>query len=288
MRRLVLLSVLLAGAASSGSPQQIRPPVAGGGVVGSTVGPPQIYGEPEQVPLDRLSTHLADLERRCVRTRGLLDKTKDGWYRLVDSVDAVLLIPVNDLDPRDVDRLVGMPVEIVGVAREIPERQGTCLHAMQIVPDSVCLDWNLPALPDHAGHLDWPRNSVTFWSVSDARPLDRRPGAGSGLDLSDVVHQPDRFKGKTVTVVGQFRGANLFGDLEAATRQDASDWVIADGGAAIWVTGKAPRGSGWGLSPDSRSDGRWWVAVTGEVQRRGGAVYIRAKSLALVKPTTPE
>jgi hypothetical protein len=282
MRRLVLFSALVAGAAGPGvSPAQVSLPP--GSRVPNAVAYPELYGDPFQVPLDRLSSHLAELERRCVRTRGQLDRTREGWFRLTDSVDAVLLIPVEDLDPNEVSRLGGLPVEIIGVARELPERQGTCSLRGQQVPESVCRDWTLPALPDRAGHVDWPRNSVTFWSIADARPLERtRPGSGA-LELAAVLQEPERFKGKAVTVVGQFRGANLFGDLPVSTRQDPSDWVIADGGAAVWVTGKAPRGSGWGLSPDSRSDARWWIEVTGEVQRRGGAVFIRARRLALVR-----
>jgi hypothetical protein len=291
MRRLafVLTLVLVAAVAGSGRSQQLRPPMtAGGSTSAPGIGFAQIYGEPMQVSLDRLSTHLADLERKAVRTRGLLDKTNDGWFRLHESVDEVLLIPVDHLDRNDVNTLFGMPVELAGLAREIPERQGTCIFRFQSVPDSVCKDWNLPALPDHAGHPEWPQNSVTFWSIIDARPLERPNASGSAIDLADILHSPERFKGKTVSVVGRFRGANLFGDLPTASRVDPSDWVVSDGDVAVWVTGKAPRGSGFSLSLESRADSRWWMEVTGEVQQTGDVVRIRAKRLTLVRQAREE
>ena len=57
-----------------------------------------------------------------------------------------------------------------------------------------------------------------------------------------------------VTVRGQFRGENLFGDLPSASRRRSADWVIKDDVFAVWVTGKKPKGPGWSLDagPEAR------------------------------------
>ena len=95
-------------------------------------------------------------------------------------------------------------------------------------------------------------------------------------------------------VRGQFRGRNLFEDLPGESRRGSSDWVIQDQGVAVWVTGKAPKGDGWSLDLDRRSESVRWVEVEGEVSARDGVVYVKAKSVSLVagpvaaaKPTVP-
>jgi hypothetical protein len=199
---------------------------------------------------------------------------------LRDGIDAVLLVAVPELSESDMFQFIGTRVEVIGLAREVPNELNNC--ALPGQPPVDCEDWNLPLLPAREGRLDMPRNSVTFWAYSDATPL-RKPGeAGtqSGV-LGAIVSNPGRFDGETVTVIGQYRGANLFGDLPEATRRKDSDWVIAIGEHALWITGKKPQGKGWRLSLDERSDARWWIEVTGEVEIKNETPYMKAKSLVL-------
>jgi hypothetical protein len=162
----------------------------------------------------------------------------------------------------------------------------------RVVPESVCKDWMLPALPSRGSRTDWPLNSVTFWSLGDATPLKGAGGRGAGAAVtpSAILEAPERRGNAAVTVIGRFRGANLFGDLPETTRREASDWVIADDGAALWVTGKAPRGRGWNLALDSKDESRWWIEVTGRLEVRGGVAYLRARELTLRRspPSTSE
>jgi hypothetical protein len=85
-----------------------------------------------------------------------------------------------------------------------------------------------------------------------------------------------------VTVKGVFRGANLFEDLPAESRRDESDWVLQDGPFSIWVTGKAPKGKGFSLDLQSRSDCRYRLEATGKVSTANGFIYLRASSLQLL------
>jgi hypothetical protein len=123
-----------------------------------------------------------------------------------------------------------------------------------------------------------------FWFWTYARGLEKpsRAGRAGTLALEDLVARPDRLAGETVKVVGQFRGRNLFGDLEGTAEPDG--WVIKDGAFAVWVVGKRPKGSGWSLDPRSRSDSARWVQVTGTLDRKGKVTRLKAIEVALIAP----
>jgi hypothetical protein len=122
-----------------------------------------------------------------------------------------------------------------------------------------------------------------FWAYARGPEKPSRAGRAGLLALEDLVARPDRLAGETVKVVGQFRGRNLFGDLEGTGAPD-DGWVIKDGAFAVWVVGKKPKGSGWSLDPTSRSDSARWVQVTGTLDRKGSVTRLKATELALVPP----
>ena len=139
---------------------------------------------------------------------------------------------------------------------------------------------------DKAGFLTW---SFEVMPESAKRAKD---GRESGLRA--LVASAGAADKQLVRVRGQFRGRNLFEDLPGESRRGSSDWVIQDQGVAVWVTGKAPKGDGWSLDLDRRSESVRWVEVEGEVSARDGVVYVKAKSVSLVagpvaaaKPTVP-
>jgi len=103
-----------------------------------------------------------------------------------------------------------------------------------------------------------------------------------GPTLETFVMDPKAAAGRSVTVRGTFRGANLFEDLPPDTRRHPSDWVMKDGPFSIWVTGRAPAGDGFSLDPTSRPDCNWRVEVKGKVETAAGYVYLRARSVVLV------
>ncbi|HEY6554699.1 MAG TPA: hypothetical protein VI669_15180 [Vicinamibacteria bacterium] len=125
-----------------------------------------------------------------------------------------------------------------------------------------------------------------FWAYSVGPTKTSRAGDRAGLlAVEDLVARPDRLAGEIVKVVGQFRGKNLFGDLDEDGPEDG--WVIKDGAFAVWVVGKKPKGTGWSLDPASKGDTRRWVQVTGKLDRKGNVTRLKALEVALVSPPAP-
>ncbi|MBI2187164.1 MAG: Ig-like domain-containing protein [Acidobacteria bacterium] len=98
--------------------------------------------------------------------------------------------------------------------------------------------------------------------------------------------QPWRFEGQKVTVVGQFRGRNLFGDLPSAPGKSRWDFVLRSADAAVWVTDLQPRGRGFVLSVDARVDTGRWLRVSGTVALERGLVTVAGNTLAEAEPDT--
>lgn len=135
-----------------------------------------------------------------------------------------------------------------------------------------------------------------------AREADRWPKPGEELLLSisgvtttplattpsvrALTLQPWRFEGREVTLVGQFRGRNLFGDLPNAPGRSRYDFVLRSADAAVWVTLIRPRGRGFDLNVDARVDTGRWLQVTGVVVRDRGLVSVEGTAISVT--TAPE
>jgi hypothetical protein len=128
-----------------------------------------------------------------------------------------------------------------------------------------------------------PCYAFRVWSVQLYDESDARRPSGQGSSLEVLVRGPDAAAGRSITVQGTFRGANLFEDLPPESRRNPADWVLKDGPFSIWVTGRLPKGDGFSLDPRSRSDCRWRLEVTGKVETAARYVYLRAKSVTLVR-----
>lgn len=102
--------------------------------------------------------------------------------------------------------------------------------------------------------------------------------------LRALALQPWRFEGQTVTIVGQFRGRNLFGDLPSAPGKSRWDFVLRSADAAVWVTDLQPRGRGFVLSVDARVDTGRWLQVSGTAALTRGLPTIAGLSLAEAEP----
>lgn len=112
---------------------------------------------------------------------------------------------------------------------------------------------------------------------------------GAPLSVRVLALEPWRFDGQSVTLTGQFRGRNLFGDLPGAPRKSQYDFVLKNGDAFVWVVGMRPRGRGFDLNVDARIDTDEWVEVTGIARRTGGLVTIEASRMTISKePATTE
>jgi hypothetical protein len=137
------------------------------------------------------------------------------------------------------------------------------------------------------GDASCPCYAFRAWSIMLYNEFKHgRPLRGSRLEA--LVRDPLAAAGRSITVEGTFRGANLFEDLPPETRRGPADWVLNDGPFSIWVTGRLPKGDGFSLDPRSLSDCRWRLEVRGKVETRARYIYLRAKSVALVRRETRE
>ena len=130
----------------------------------------------------------------------------------------------------------------------------------------------------------------------DSRAPERWPRAGEELvlhvtgvttiqpasvpSIRALALEPWRFDGQRVTVLGQFRARNVFGDLPAAPGKARYEFVVRSADGAIWVTGLRPKGRGSELAIDSRVDTGRWVQVSGTVARVRGHVMIEGTMFA--------
>ena len=130
----------------------------------------------------------------------------------------------------------------------------------------------------------WPRHGelVVLRAASFDRP---EPLAAPGI--RGLALDPHRYEGQRVTVAGQFRGRNLYGDLPQAP-SGASDsrhgFVLRSADAAVWVVGKEPKGRGFEFDSNSRIDTRRWLEVTGVVRQDRGLAWIEPGELQEVEP----
>lgn len=135
---------------------------------------------------------------------------------------------------------------------------------------------------------EWPKpGQVYVFAVTrfGSADTDRALNAGQ-TTIRSLVLEGARATGRPVTVVGQFRGRNLFGDLPRSPGVSRSDFVVRSDGAAIWVTGMQPRGKDFDFNPDQRLDSNRWLEVTGTVRENEGLMSIQATKLTLSKQPT--
>lgn len=124
----------------------------------------------------------------------------------------------------------------------------------------------------------WPRpgevTAIIATAISPASP----PLAPS---IRAIVLNPARYLDQKVTVVGQFGGRNLFGDLPDAPAQHRYEFVVRSIDAALWVGGARPRGKGFDLSVDSRRDTDRWLEVTGVLRQRRGLQWLEVEEAGI-------
>jgi hypothetical protein len=108
----------------------------------------------------------------------------------------------------------------------------------------------------------------------------------SAATVRAIALAPERFDGREVTLIGRFKGRNLFGDLPQGVAKSKWDFVLQSADAAIWVTGVRPKGKDFELDPGARVDTGRWIEVKGTVQRDGIAVWLAGNSVRLTTAPT--
>ena len=99
--------------------------------------------------------------------------------------------------------------------------------------------------------------------------------------LRALAMEPARFEGQKVTITGQFRGRNLFGDLPEAPAQNRFQFVLRSSDAALWVMGVQPKGRTFNFDPSRRIDTGRWVRVQGTVRTAKGLTWLDGTSIEL-------
>ena len=249
-------------APTNGSPAQIPAPPPQGegtGVAVTNAGIDRyeaLHGTPEDIALEDVIGMLARGESltRAIRTRGRFDD-HDSSYALCEG------------------RRCLQGIQPVAEIQQKFDAQAASFRARELEVIGAF----------DGGHF-------TFWSYSLATAEDARPRGPGGSALQELVNRKTPFENKDVTVRGQFRGGNLFGDLPAGSGATAADWVISDGPFSVWVTGKAPRGKGFSLNPGSRADCAFWLEVEGRPSRLGEVVVLKAGRILFLgrSPKGPE
>ncbi|MBM3808680.1 MAG: hypothetical protein FJW22_10875 [Acidimicrobiia bacterium] len=104
--------------------------------------------------------------------------------------------------------------------------------------------------------------------------------------LRAVAMEPARFDAQNVTITGQYRGRNLFGDLPEAPAQNRHQFVLRAGDAALWVMGVPSKGRDFTFDPSKRIDTGRWVKVQGTVRSAKGLTWLDGTRIELAP--TPE
>jgi hypothetical protein len=128
----------------------------------------------------------------------------------------------------------------------------------------------------------WPARDQVF-VITRATLVDGEIPATATVRA--IALAPERFENKGVTIVGRFKGRNLYGDLPQGPGKSKWDFVLQSADAAVWVTGLRPRGKGFDLDPSARVDTGRWLEVSGTVRLDGTQAWIEGTQ---VKETTAQ
>ena len=147
----------------------------------------------------------------------------------------------------------------------------------RLIPFNL-LDIVRAAYPDR-----WPRpGEEIVLIVSSAGPAPPATDVNTP-PLRTVAVDPARFVGRRVTVIGQFRGRNLFGDLPEAPISDKWEFVLRSADAAVWVTGLQPKGKTFSFDATRRIDSGRWIKVTGVARTGKGLVWLEGSAIELAQ-----
>jgi hypothetical protein len=122
--------------------------------------------------------------------------------------------------------------------------------------------------------------------VIPAATASQPPGQQSPPDYStsittiieDILASPQEYVGTPVEVTGYYQGWDLLGEVGEAPPVTRSDWVIADQGGALYVTGMLPEG----LNPASLDDVGAVIRLTATVAMQQEQVYLQAQAVQVL------
>lgn len=96
--------------------------------------------------------------------------------------------------------------------------------------------------------------------------------------IAGILQAPDDYLGEQVEITGYFQGWDLLGAVGESPPVTRSDWVIADEGGALYVTGMYPAN----LDPGSKDDVGTVIRLTATVATRQEQVYLEVVSVEVL------
>jgi hypothetical protein len=195
--------------------------------------------------------------------------------------------------------LLGRAVRVRGVADPLPRGSGLRLRdedaELRAVPQpelealvqSAARDWRgreveVTGVLSRTAGADAAAVEVVFWEYLAPEAVQAAAVSAPTVSIRELIERCAELTGRTVRVVGRFRGRNLEQDLKQPGPRSA--WVIQSGHHAIWVTGHRPAGRGFSLKPELSADTYKWLEVVGRLETQAGVPSLRATSVALSAP----
>jgi hypothetical protein len=212
---------------------------------------------------------------RPVVVVGTLAQQPNGELRLSDDGGSLRVIPKGSA-PDGLDEVRGEFWDIGRMKPDDPRLAAYDLRTLfHIDPDAA-----------------WPRpGEVTALIATAIVPAPSLPSPPS-TTIRAVVLSPSRYLDQKVTVVGQYEGRNLAGDLADAPGKSRYDFVLRSGDAAVWISnlrpkGKDARGRDFEFGLDARIDTGRWLQVSGTVRRGRGLLWIEGEAGSFSIATAP-
>jgi hypothetical protein len=175
------------------------------------------------------------------------------------------------------------------IARELPretrvEARGQLLDVGRMSQDDPRLiPFNLLERTRAAYQDRWPKPGEELLLMLGGSAPPPTAINATTPPLRALAMDPARFDGQKVTILGQFRGRNLFGELPEAPAKGKYEFVMRSGDAALWVIGLQPKGKGFSFDPNKRIDTGRWVTVQGTVRTAKGLTWLEGTSIELAQ-----
>jgi hypothetical protein len=223
-----------------------------------------------------LLTYPVFFHNQPVRVRGDLNgvEGQTPWY-LVSDDRQVMVMPSR--------KVSGATLPGPGAAK-LTDVTGYFLDVGRLEQADPRATQDLGELSERLLRKTWPGPGELLVLVAErttaAEPLPAPSVRALALD-------PDRYVGQDVTVVGRFRGRNLYGDLPDAPGISRWDFVLTSADGAIWVAGRRPRGDNFDLNVEQRVDTGHWLEVKGVVRTDRGLVRIDATDIRPAQAPPP-
>ena len=173
------------------------------------------------------------------------------------------------------------------IAREVPregrlEARGQLLDIGRMAQDDPRLiPFNLLDRVRSQYQERWPKPGEELILLLGGTAPPPAASSATNPPLRAVAMEPARFDGQKISIVGQFRGRNLFGDLPESPAPNRYEFVLRSSDAAVWVTGLQPRGKTFSFDVNRRLDSGRWVKVEGTVHSAKGMAWLEGTTIDL-------